>query len=81
MTIAITAWNNKTRSWKQITAKRPAKKVKYVISHLAPDAQYTVTSNKTTLESARSDSNGDLILQCQLSGAADIRIVKANPDR
>ena len=46
MTIAITAWNNKTRSWKEITAKSPAKTIKYVIRQLAPNSEYIISNDK-----------------------------------
>jgi hypothetical protein len=81
MTIVILTWQNNTRNWKQEAPKSPAKTVEYVISQLTPDTQYAITINKTTLKKARSDKNGDLVLQHQLSGTAEISIVKANPEQ
>ncbi len=74
VTIAITAWNNKTRSWKQITAKPPAKKVKYVIRQLTPNSEYIISIDKRTKRS-RSDKNGDLLLEGYNSGATEYSII------
>jgi hypothetical protein len=79
LTIIILTWNDTTRVWKQVSPKSPATLVKYVISQLAPNTQYNITMNQTALKKTRSDKNGDLILQSQLSGAAEISIVKTNP--
>ncbi len=75
MTIAITAWNHKTRSWKEITAKSPAKTVKYVIRQLAPNSEYIISIDKRATKMARSDKNGDLLLQEQSSGTTEYSII------
>jgi hypothetical protein len=79
MTITILTWENNTREWKQVAPGSPAKPVRYVISHLTPNTQYSIAINKTTLHKVRSDNNGDLVLQRQLSGTTGISIVKADP--
>jgi hypothetical protein len=75
MTITITAWNHKTRSWKEITAKSPAKTVKYVIRQLAPNSEYIISINKRATKMARSDKNGDLLLKEQSSGRTEYSII------
>ncbi|HXB34361.1 MAG TPA: trehalase family glycosidase, partial [Puia sp.] len=74
VTIAITAWNNKTRSWKQITAKPTARKVKYVIRQLTPNSEYIISIDKRAKRS-RSDKNGDLLLEEYDSGATEYSII------
>jgi len=75
VTIAITAWNNKTRSWKQITAKPPAKTVKYLISQLRPNTEYIISIDKRAIKRAKSDKSGNLLLQEHDSDATEYSII------
>jgi hypothetical protein len=78
VTIAITAWDNKRKGWKQTTAKSPAKMIRYVISQLTPGTAYTVFIDKRAAKNATSDMNGDLQFQAPASGETGISINIAN---
>jgi hypothetical protein len=73
--IRITTWDNQQRTWTQTTPKSPTRMIRYVIGQLTPETQYSITINKTTLKKATSDKHGDLILQVQQSGTAEISVL------
>jgi hypothetical protein len=75
VTIAITAWNNKTRSWKKIEAKPPTKTIKYVIKQLKPNSEYIFSIDKRPTKRVKSDKNGDLLLEGHDSGATEYSII------
>jgi hypothetical protein len=74
VTISITEWCSKTKTWKQTTAKSYSKTVKYVVSELSPNTGYIISVDKRAIKKVRTNRNGNLNLEEPDSGSMELRI-------
>jgi len=70
LTLTINTWSDEQRTWEQTTAGS-SKMVTYTLRQLKPDTEYTVSVGGKVVKKARSNKEGELVIQRKPATASE----------
>jgi hypothetical protein len=71
LTIAVKNWSGNQMEWTQSASIASVKPVSYLIGQLKPNALYIITVNGNTVQKAKSDTRGNLLINHRISKLAE----------